>query len=356
MDRQAGLDATRTVAMLLVVAGHAAVSFMTTPVGWAIQDRSQFLGMDLFAWLVRAFAMPTFFWLSGYAARSVLVRRGTGGYLRNRLTRIFVPLAVALVPCSLALSALWDWGREVGGRAAVADSIPKLQGSEVPVLLGHLWYLYYLLFLSVAALGVARVLRGIKSPSGAVGILVVPAGLSIGALGYLGALHTDTPLGFVPDLPILIYMGGFFAWGWLVHARPTELEWYRDRAWQALGVAAVLLATVLPALAHGVAPLHAILGSGLFTLAMIIFFVGACVRHLAAPTPWRTAASDATYWCYIAHLPIVVGLQILVAPLAIPGAVKYAAILTVTLALCLGSYNIGVRRFRKASRIKRPQR
>jgi peptidoglycan/LPS O-acetylase OafA/YrhL len=354
MDRQAGLDATRTVAMLLVVAGHAAVSFMTTPVGWAIQDRSQFVGMDLFAWIIRAFAMPTFFWLSGYAARSVLVRRGTGGYLRNRCTRIFVPLAVVLVPCSFALGALWDWGREVGGRAAVADSIPKLQGSEVPIILGHLWYLYYLLFLSIAALVVAWLLRGIQRPPV---ILAVPAALSIGALLHLGALHTNTPLGFVPDLPILVYMGGFFAWGWLIHARPAELERYRDHAWRALGIAAVLLATVLPALAHGVAPLYAIFGSGLFTLAMIIFFVGACVRHLSSPTPWRTVASDATYWCYVVHLPIAVGLQILVAPLAIPGVIKYAAVLTVTLALCLGSYVVVVaRRFRKASRRSRPQR
>ncbi len=355
MDRQAGLDATRTIAMLLVVAGHAAVSFMITPVGWAIQDRSQFVGVDLYAWVMRAFAMPTFFWLSGYAARSVLERRGAREYIRNRFTRIFLPLAVALLPCSLALDLLWDWGRDVGGRASVADSIPKFQGSEIPILLGHLWYLYYLLFLSGAALLVARVLRGLKNLPTA-GIVAVPAVLSNGALIYLGVLHTNTPLGFVPDLPILIYMGAFFAWGWLVHARPSEIERYRDHAWHALGVAAVLLASVLPALASGTAPLYAIAGSGLFTIAMVVFFVGACVRYASQPRPWLHAVSKSVYWCYIAHLPIVVALQISLAPLAIPGAIKYAMILGVTLAVCLGSYAVVVGRFRNRSRISSPQR
>jgi len=45
--RAAGLDAARAIAMMLVVATHAALSFMVTPIGWAIQDRSRYLGVDL---------------------------------------------------------------------------------------------------------------------------------------------------------------------------------------------------------------------------------------------------------------------------------------------------------------------
>jgi len=46
------------------------------------------------------------------------------------------------VPCSLAVNALWDWWREVGGRAGVAANVPKLEGSGSRLTLGHLWYLY----------------------------------------------------------------------------------------------------------------------------------------------------------------------------------------------------------------------
>ncbi|HUS33509.1 MAG TPA: acyltransferase [Kofleriaceae bacterium] len=348
MARHAGLEATRTVAIILVVALHAALSFMVTPIGWAIQDRSQFVGVDLIVWVLRAFGMPLFFWLSGFAARALLERRGPSAYLRDRVLRIFLPLAVALLPMSFALDRLWAWGRDVGGRIAVADVAPKLESSELPIVLGHLWYLYYLLLVSFAALAISRVLRGIKAPPG-LAMLAVPSAIAIGVLAYLGALHTNTPLGFVPDIPILVLMGGFFAWGWLVHARPQEIDRYRDRAWHALAIGGALLAVIIPSLATGRAPLYAIVATGLFTVTMLIVFVGMCVRY-ARPRAWLQLASEASYWTYIVHLPIVVALQILLARVAIPGVVKYAVILGVTLAVCVGSYVVVVRRLRNASR------
>ena len=74
--------------------------------------------------------------------------------------------------------------------------------------------------------------------------------LSAGALAYLGVVQTDTPLGFVPDLPFLAYMGGFFAWGWIVHARPAALAGYARHAGAAAAAAAGLLAIVLISLAR----------------------------------------------------------------------------------------------------------
>src|SRR3954453_4353717 len=108
MTRNPGLDAARALAMALVVATHAALSFMVTPIGWAIQDRSHHLGVDLYVWAMPPFGMPVFFGVAGYASRAVFVRRGAQGFVVNRVTGIFVPLALALVPCSLAIDALWD--------------------------------------------------------------------------------------------------------------------------------------------------------------------------------------------------------------------------------------------------------
>jgi peptidoglycan/LPS O-acetylase OafA/YrhL len=359
MSRQPGLDALRTNATVLVVATHVALSFMVTPVGWAIQDRSQHLGVDLCVWIMRAAGMPTFFWLSGYSSRAVLVWRGARGFAWNRITRIFVPLAVALVPCSLAINALWDWGREVGHRGTVADNIPKFQGSEIPIQLAHLWYLYYLLWMSIAAIALVRIVRGIRPPAG-FQLLAIPATISTGALVFLNALHTNTPLGFVPDLLILGYMGAFFLWGWLVHARPDELARYGHCIWRALAIAAGLLVIVIVTLARGLAvveapPLYAIAASGLFTVAMIVFLLGVHVRYLSRPNRWLGFVSKSAYWCYVVHLPIVVGLQILLASVAIPGVIKYVTILAVTMLVCLASYATA-RRLWNRSRINAPHR
>jgi glucan biosynthesis protein C len=339
-ERNAGLDATRAIAMMFVVGTHAAISFMVTPIGWAVQDRSQHLGVDLWVWVVRAFAMPTFFWLAGYFSRAVLVKEGIGGFVRNRALRIFTPLALALVPCSLLVGAIWDWGREVTVRAAVADNIPKFQSSEIEIFLGHLWFLYYLLWLSLAALALAGLARHLRVH---VPVLAVPIAMTFGVLAYLGALHTDTPLGFVPNLPILVYMGGFFAWGWLVHARPDQLALYARSAWHALALSAPLLVVVIVTLARGLSviespPIYAIAASALFSIALIVFVLGACTRYLARPRPLLQLASRSSYWFYVLHLPIVVALQVALHQVAIPGPLKYTAIVAITTAACVGSY------------------
>ncbi|MBA3458927.1 MAG: acyltransferase [Deltaproteobacteria bacterium] len=348
MARNDALDAARAIAMVLVVATHTALSFMVTPIGWAVQDRSQHLGVDLAVWIVRAFVMPMFFWLSGYFSRELLDVRGLRGYVRHRVVRILIPLALALVPCSLLLGAEWDWGREVIARPGVAENIPKLQSSELPIFLGHLWYLYYLLLLSVAAVVIARIARatGIRIPMG-IGVLAVPALLTFGVLASLRSVHTDTPLGFVPDAPIAIFMGGYFAWGWIVRGRPDELPRYERYAWHALAIALVLLVAVITTLYDGLdaithAPLHASAASALFAIAVMIGFLGLCVRH-GRRHPLLRLASESSYWCYIAHVPIVVALQILVAPIAVPGIFKLPAIVIVTSAVCMGSYALLLR-------------
>ncbi len=365
--RHHGLDAARAVAMLLVVCAHAAISFMETPIGWAVRDAYRHLGVDLAVWIVRGFAMPGFFWLSGYFARAVYEHGGPGGFVRHRIARVLVPLAVTLVPCSLALDALWDWGRAVDGRPAVAANIPKLQGSGLPVTLGHLWYLYYLLAMSaVAAVAVpaARRLRaGPPAPGGGdvragfalrgAALLAVIAAAVIAVLASARTLHLDTPLGFAIDPRIAAYMGAFFAWGWHVHAHPGELERYARHAWRAALAAPLLLLAASGALRAGAdpthtapPPLHAIAASGLFSIALVVAFLGLSLRHARRPSPVLRLASESSYWFYVAHLPIVVFLQIALAHRAVPGPLKYAAIVAATTAACLATYELAIRRTR----------
>jgi glucans biosynthesis protein C len=344
MARDPGLDAARALAMMLVVATHAALSFMVTPIGWAIQDRSQHLGVDVFVWTMRACGMPAFFWLSGYFSRSVYVRRGVAGFVRHRVLWILIPLAIAIVPCSLALDALWDWGRELALRPSVAAAVPKLEASKLPLTLGHLWYLYYLLVLSAAAIVVVEVARRLRitAPRGNV-VMAATVAIAFGALAHAGMLQLDTPLGFGVDVRTSLYFGAFFAWGWLIHADRAQLQRYAARVGWWLGAAALSLAAVMPALAAGQAPLYATAASAAFTAAMVAAFLGGCVRFARHSHAVIRLASDASYWIYIVHLPLVVLLQIWLAPVALPGPIKYIAIFATTATVCLVSYAAAAR-------------
>lgn len=332
MARDPGLDAVKTLAIALVVAEHAALSYMITPIGWVIQDTSRSLGVDLFVWIAHGSVMPTLFWLSGYFARDVYERKAALGFVRDRARRILLPLVLALVPCSLALDAMWDWARELTGRPEVAENIPKLEGSKLPLTLGHLWYFYYLLIISALALMLAEVGRRARTR---VPVWVAPI-LVFVPLACTGKLQLDTPLGFRIHPWVTLFAGAFFAWGWLVHARPAALDQYARHSWRILAAAALLLAAVFPTLASGTAPLYAIAASGAFSCALVAAFVGLCARYVRRPI--LPLASRASYWTYVAHLPLVVLLQIAFARVSLPGPIEYVAIVAATALVCLLSY------------------
>jgi glucans biosynthesis protein C len=307
--RNHALDTARVLAMVFVVAAHAAMAYMVTPIGWAIQDPWRSLAADLFVWIARSMVMPLFFWLAGYFSSAVYERAGAIGFLRQRATRIALPLVVAVVPMSFALDALWDWGREIAARQGVPPHIPAMQGSELPITLGHLWFLYYLLAMSALALVLAPIGKryAIRVPALVAGVV------SIVPLVITGRLGLDTPFGFAIDPAVLVYEGAFFAWGWLVHRDPVELDHAARRVWLALAGAAALLGVLIRALQTGDTRLHVILCSGAFSLLLVDGALGLCVRYGSRPSRGIRAVSDASYLVYIIHVPIVVALQILIA-------------------------------------------
>lgn len=362
--RDPGVAATRGLAILGVIAAHAALSYLDTPIGWAVRDSSRWLGADAAVWIARQFLMPTFFLVGGMAAAGLLAVHGPRGYLRHRALRLGVPFAIALVPVSIAINALWDRGRALDGRAAVARAVPQLRGSELPITLAHLWFLYYLLWLSALALIVALALRGrtlatldraiaaiAARPWSQLVVLPLPAAL---CLAGGGKLQLDTPLGFAIDPINLVYFGSFFAWGWLVAARPSALPAMARGAPLYLVAAAALIAAVVPTLltlrdhVDLPPPLTATAAAAIGSWALVLALIGGCQRWLAAPPRFLIRLADASLWIYVAHFPIVIALQLVTSQLVGPGPVEYVAIVTVALAVSLGVASV--------SRTSRPSR
>jgi glucan biosynthesis protein C len=52
---------------------------------------------------------------------------------------------------------------------------------------------------------------------------------------------------------------------------------------------------------------------------------------------------DAPYWLYLVHIPPIMALQVLVAPLARPALVKFPVVLGVAFPLMLATYQLLVR-------------
>ena len=351
MRRDPGLDAARAVATLGVVLAHAALSYLSTPIGWAVRDGSSSQVADLLVWSARQWLMPTFFLLSGWLGARTVARAGLGALARHRARRLVLPLALFLVPMSMAMIGLWDWGRACMRRDVVPDAVPALRASTLPITLGHLWYLYYLLALTVLAIiatvawrrapralrdGLARAVAAVDRAGLAALVMAVPTAALL-AIG--GKLQLDTPLGFLPDPLIVAYFGAFFAWGWWRSsddAPPT-----RARAPLALIAAAIVIGALVPALidsTHGARPpTWALLGSALSSWLLVTGIVDGCRRWQRPPAALRYLAL-ASFWVYLIHLPLVVLLQLGTSQLDAPGLLEFVAIAVITLAASLGSF------------------
>lgn len=352
-DRLLPLDGARAVSMGLVLSLHCLVSFIQTPIGWAIQDRSTTLAADFLVWTGRAFVMPVFFLLSGFFSRLLVERGGLRGFLRQRAARVLLPFIVALVPISIAMNALWDRGRALAARASVGAQVPVLRASEFPVTLSHLWYLYYLLVLSALAFVLPR--RPARFSAYLPLIAIVPVAA---VLLHEGKLQIDTPLSFHVDPFIAAFYAAFFVWGWLLD--DIGLYAYARRLPVLLGASLALLgALIMPLIASAApsapprAPALALIASAAFTCLAVATFLGACVRIFPKESPVLRLLADGSYWAYVTHLPIAVFLQQEVAFLEWPGPLKYFIVFSITAGVCLVTWRMfaaALRGFRGALR------
>jgi glucan biosynthesis protein C len=355
--RHPSLDAARAAAMLLGVFFHGAISFMATPLGWAVQDRSTHVGVDAFTWICHAFRMPVFFLLSGFFSRLIVEKRGVDAFFRQRLKRLALPFLLFWPPLGAALLFLWRWGRSLPGQPAMRGLALDVPTDRVVLSPAHLWFLYYLLMLAV----VAAVLARWRAPAWIDRLRFATPVAVAGVLTAMPSLEISTPVTFLPKWPVLAFYGLFFFQGWLLHRQPERIPGYGRLLWLR-GLAAVGLLAALAPLAERVRRAQAdgdwahraqalgelhVLGALLlaaFSWVMVGLFLGLFVRFMRRERPWVAWLSDAAYWVYLAHLPVCVLLQVWLAPRDWPGAFKYALVCAGTLAFCLGSYALAVRR------------
>ena len=369
-ERLHALDAVRAFALILGVFFHATMSFLPGQQLWVVADveRSQAMGGTFF--LLHIFRMSLFFFVAGLFAHLSLQKRGTRGFVIDRLKRVGVPL-VAGWPILFALIiavAVWASLRATG-KIPSPPTTPDTSGIFFP--LTHLWFLYVLLWLYALALGVRWVVLQLDR-SGALQaridrlvqliahsyvaplVLAVPLLVSLWFASpwyhYFGIPPADMNL--IVNAQALTAFGTAFAFGWLVHRQIGVLEMWTHRWRQNLLVAVVLSIACLtlvgptpiltPAARDATTAVYAVCYS-VAIWAWTIAIVGAALRFCSNESPVRRYVADASYWICLIHIPVVMALQTVVAQWPLPWFVKYAAVLLVAFPIMLATYQWLVR-------------
>lgn len=338
--RYAGLDVLRAGAMLLGLAYHATYAWLPDVAPWYfLADATPVPWLVTVTGTLHAFRMQLFFALSGFFSHLVLERRGPGGFLRDRARRLVVPCAVALPVVWWADHALRS---EALARGLMAASYtPQAAWRFTP---GHLWFLVYLFAFCALAWLAARAGRGggallrplVARPLALLLLVTVPTSLLL--LGHPEP-RPDAQLWPMP-LEALHY-GLFFAVGWLLWPVREELS-PLTRVAPGFAAAGVALALAVFGGPLQWRPLgHALSGAVAWLLTLGGF--GLALRGPDGERPVVRFLVESSYWVYLAHYPVVLGLQLAFAQVSWPGALEYGATVLGTAALTFLTFVVVVR-------------
>jgi peptidoglycan/LPS O-acetylase OafA/YrhL len=215
----------------------------------------------------------------------------------------------------------------------------------------HLWFLWFLCWLVPIFAVIAWAAERLRLPR-------VPRGLLHTPICYLWLLPLlfipqwfmgidapffgpDTSIGIIPMPHLLLYYGIFFGFGALYYDANDDEGRLGRRWWFLLPFALVI------ALPVGLAtlPLRPVTAAAQVVYAWFMSFgtMGLFRRVLTRERPWVRYISDSSYWLYLAHVPLVIAAQAIVAPWPLPSHVKFVLLLGVVTAILLLSYQFFVR-------------
>lgn len=372
-QRRYDLDALRAWAMFLGIVLHAAIFVLPAPERrWPMHD-PEAIGDHTYRLIIDAihgFRMPVFFMLSGFFSALLCRRRGLAAFRKQRLQRVGLPL---LVGCLTVIPlTVWLLKLIANQRSAFTEIYEAITPLTAPFIfvvnMGHLWFLWYLLIIAFIYMGVTAKLRWqfrsswwwLLVPASVFPALFMKEPLTFGA---------DTASGIVPNPAVLFHYVCFFFFGVLVYQRAIEvrrwwtaalvpaislfaagqwlIERYRDSHVAQTAAAQAEDAIVSEYLVANPYTLGGAVVEAAFAWLMCFALTGLfrLLFERAGTTTERIAQylSDAAYWMYLAHLPLVVIAQWLVLGLPVSHHVKYLLVVTGVTAVVLVTYAWGVR-------------
>jgi glucans biosynthesis protein C len=355
-----------------VVLFHASLTYLATPMRltlWMAYDASGHVSFDYFVYWVNGFAMPVFFLANGVSAPTACEARGARVFLTQRARRLLRPLIFGSLTILPFTYLVWGYGLMVTGGIDLDNILRWRFNPEVSQHLyglGHFWFLEYLflvcvlwcggwmlrgyLFRGSKASGVEEdgwVQRALSSPWRPL-LLAVPT-----ALIFL--IDSDTMLrvdnAIVPSLFRLLHYAYFFTVGGLISKTRDPKQRFIPYSTLYLVLSFVLFAVMSPLLIqHAAVPLEGwgrIVYCGLaalFPWLAVFGSLGVFLRVIEGRGTLMRYLAESSFWLYIAHLPLVALMQVLLLPLAWPSPVKFLIVAVFAIGLSLLSYEYIVRR------------
>ncbi len=336
--RIVGLDVVRAFAMLLGVAYHASIAFIPGIGRWyPVADVSGSEGLRIFSDTLHAFRMELFFALAGFFGHLLLEKRGAHDFLKDRVRRLGVPLII-IAP----LVTLGDWLMRswlLNQHALAPDFEPQNQLLMRPL---YLWFLEYLLLFSLLAFAVKRALPNLFSQSDRLirfpELLMLLSLLSFAIRFHLG--EATPAFSWLPQLASVLHFGLFYTCGFVLFQYRAGLISFTRLRW--LSAPALLALVWFFTQPNRWSASMLMLQSVLLWLT-VLGFLGLAFSVREIRGRWLPFLVDASYWVYLSHFPLVMGLQVALRDVPLNGVLKFCTEVGLVWVVCLLTFQYLVR-------------
>ena len=365
VQRRYDLDWLRVLVFAGVFFYHSARFFNSSD--WHIKNAETSVVIEIILSIFNLWGMQLMFALSGAGILFALQPGSVVRFLRDRVMRLLVPLALGilvLAPPQIYLERLTH-GEFQGN---FFQFLPRYFDSDFAWTGVHLWYLEYLFLFTLV---LTPLFVWLKHPASqhAIGVLsrfsVRPGAIFLWVLPFALLLILVDPFGLMRPAPpeailrLLIYPL-FVVCGFLIFA-DDSIQQAIIRQRRAALILALVSSLTMPLIALGIQEWGWKLDMLTFSLVMIaasllswsyiIAILGYGMRYLNTNRPLLAYANEAVLPFYILHQPMILLIGFFVIPLALPIAVKYLIIAPLAFGIVLGLYEYGVRRWNLVRRV-----
>ncbi|TMP28056.1 acyltransferase [Pseudoalteromonas rubra] len=358
------IDNLRSLALLLGVVFHAALAYGPYFSNiWFTADPTNHVAFDYFAIWSHLFRMPLFFVIAGFCAALLISKRGGNGFIINRLKRVLLPFVVFFPLTMLVLYHALGWGAEIAHEKPALFTV--FQSVKEPIISTmHLWFLWNLTqfcllcwLLQKHASLYQSILAVVVRPA----FLLVALPILLTVALYQQLVPFPAPDKLYPELWSYDFYGVLFLVGAGLYHHHIRVQQYA-RYFIPLLIMACLSLVPYFYLMPSSPSLEAIIraaNTGVTTPEHIDIFV--VIAQSIAIVAWTGVAflagykwlnqfsqlnkylSDASYWIYLIHVPILIYIQFPLSNTTLSPWLKMFVAVSATMALGLLSYQLLVR-------------
>jgi uncharacterized protein (DUF2147 family)/peptidoglycan/LPS O-acetylase OafA/YrhL len=373
-QRRHDLDALRVFGCYLLFLFHVGMVYNPAPFFHVRNAESSFLFLILCGF-ISLWHMPLLFLLAGWSAAASLRSRGMGAFLRERGSKLAVPLLAGCILLAPLIKYLeLRSGQDLNHRGLfVTEEVQESMRSVLPVDLpraepfdesfvsflptfftdldrftwSHLWFLAYLLTFTLVLLPIlAPLVRRESNGARPSRVWVYLPILPLALIQLTLRARFPGPYNLYNDWASVAFYVTFLVSGFALAVAPgfeerLRAEWRRVLV---LGLAAtgVLLAAVLGVFESTSVVLA---GSAVAGWCFVVALLGFARERVTRSGPRLHYLAESAFPIYVLHQPVVVvlGAGVVLLPLGI--ATKFVLLLVGSVAATLALYHFGVRPF-----------